>query len=398
MAERRKSLKLGLIGCGRVTETLHLPALKSLPEAEVVALADIDPVRLRWLANRFGIKQCYPDHRSLLDDRQIEAVAVCVPPQFHGEVGLAALGAGKHLFIEKPLALSLDEGERLVKRAIESSARVMVGFNMRWHRLVRQARDIIVRGDLGQVRSIRTVCTSGARYREAPSSWRGRRELGGGVLFELGVHHFDLWRFLLQSEAVEVFATSRSEQWEDETATVTARLSNGVLAASLFSLSAGDANEVEVYGQGGRLRVSCHRFDGLEFLPTSSFAGDIHVRFQGAVRLLRELPQVALNMRHGGDFLASYRAEWRHFIDSIHRGTPVESSLDDGLRALQVALAAVEAASLGCPVSVAQGPRTPTPAVSALPRSREQGWGNSMEDTGSVKGHAATEPGIGDPS
>jgi myo-inositol 2-dehydrogenase/D-chiro-inositol 1-dehydrogenase len=359
--DRGKSIKLGLIGCGWVTEARHLPALHSVPGAEVVALADIDPVRLKRVADRFHVKHRYRDFRVLLDNPAVEAIAVCVPARFHVEVALAALDSGKHLFIEKPLALCLDESDRLIERAAQSPGKVMLGFNLRWHRLVRQAREIIQRRTLGPLALIRTVWTSGVRQHRNVSEWRKRREQGGGVLVEIAVHHFDLWRFLLESEADEVFATSRSEQWDDETATVTARMANGVLAASAFSHSTSESNEIEIYGQVGRLLISCSRFDGLEYFPFSSLPGDIGTRLRRIAHTLKELPQGLVNLSRGGDFVASYRAEWRHFIDSVQQDRLVECTLEDGRRAIQMVLAAVESASLGQPVKVAQAPRKITP-------------------------------------
>src|SRR5215813_5754774 len=102
MAEKRKAIQLGVIGCGGVTETRHLPALRNLPGVEVVAVADLDPDRLKRVADQFSIRRRYSNFSPLLDDPAIEVVAVCVPAQFHVEVALAALEAGKHLFIEKP--------------------------------------------------------------------------------------------------------------------------------------------------------------------------------------------------------------------------------------------------------------------------------------------------------
>lgn len=367
MAERGKPVKLGLIGCGQVTETRHLPALQLLPNAEVVAVADINPDRLKRVADRFHIEHRYSDFRALLDVPAIEAVAVCVPPQFHAEVALAALDAGKHLLIEKPLTLCLDQSDELIERAARSPRKVTVGFNLRWHRLVRHAREIIRGGILGPLKSVRTVLTSGRRYQETGSDWRKRRELGGGVLFEVAIHHFDLWRFLLQSEVEEVFATSRSEEWDDETATVMARMTNGVPAVSMFSWGTGDSNEVEIYGQAGRLHVSCYRFDGLELVSTSSSPGGIRTWLRRMTHVLRELPQAAWNARHGGDYAASYRAEWQHFVGSIQRDTPVECTLEDGRRALEVALAAVESASLRQPIRVGLAPRKFRPMASAMP-------------------------------
>jgi Oxidoreductase family, NAD-binding Rossmann fold len=99
-------LRLGVIGCGWVTEARHLPALQRLRGAEIVALSDVDPGRLSKLADLFRIKRRYPLYEQLLADEAVAAVAVCVPAQFHVEVASAALDAGKHVFIEKPLARS----------------------------------------------------------------------------------------------------------------------------------------------------------------------------------------------------------------------------------------------------------------------------------------------------
>ncbi len=277
------------------------------------------------------------------------------------KVALAALKAEKHLFIEKPLALGLGESDLLIERAKESSSKVMVGFNMRWHRLVRQTRQIIQQGNLGPLQLIRTVLTS---YHENIPKWRKHRNLGGGVLFEQAVHHFDLWRFLLQSEVEEVFAMSRSGAWDDDAATVTARMANGVLASSIFSERTRAGNELEIYGQGGHLLVSCYRFDGLECVSSSHAPGGIRSRLRHIAHTLKELPVGVLKLGQAGDFIASYRSEWRHFIDAIRKDTPIESTLGDGWRALQVVLAAVESSLLGLPVEIEKR------NIPAFPRSR----------------------------
>jgi myo-inositol 2-dehydrogenase/D-chiro-inositol 1-dehydrogenase len=361
MGSSRRALRLGLIGCGRVVETRHLPALRSLAQAEVVALADVNPNRLRLVAERFHVASRYDDHRALLDNPAIDAVAVCVPPQFHVEVALAALEAGKHLFVEKPLALSLDESDRLIERAARSDRKIAVGFNLRWHRLARRARTLIRRGDLGPVELVRSVWTSGMRAHQTLPTWRQRRQSGGGVLVEVAVHQIDLWRFLLETEVEEVFATSRSGLWDDETATLTARMSNGVLTTSAYSDGTSDSNEVDVYGQHGRLHLSCYRLDGLEISPTSRLPGDVGTRIRGTARLLTALLSNMSIVRQGGDYVASYRAQWQHFIDCVQHDKAVECTLDDGRRALQVVLAAAASASLERPVEVGLAPRTIVP-------------------------------------
>jgi len=351
MKNGNNPLSLGLIGCGWVTENRHLPALQGLPEVRIAALVEINPERLTHVADRFHIERRYSDFLALLEDPVIEVVGVCVPTQFHAEVASAALDAGKHVFIEKPLTLRLEESDHLIAKAATSSSTVMVGFNLRWHRLVRQAREIIRQGTLGPLELIRTVLTS--NYETLPE-WKRRRDIGGGAFLEQAVHHIDLWRFLLQSEVEEVYAINRSESRDDEVATVTARMTNGVLVSSVFSQDTSENNEVEIYGKAGRLYLSCYRFDGLSFFPTSSSPGDIRTHFRSMAHAVRELPQAALKWFEGGNYIASYRAEWRHFIDCIKKGTPVECTLDDGRCALRVALAAVDSTLFREPVRIGQ--------------------------------------------
>ena len=193
----RKPLRVGVIGCGRVTAYRHLPALSRLRAAEVVALADCNLARLKDVADQFRIQHRYPDVCTLLNKTAVDVIAVCVPVEFHAEVALAALDAEKHVFIEKPL--EIEQADRIRERAMQASRKILMGFNFRWHRLVRQARELLQQGAVGQVEMVRTVFASA---HEMPSEWQTRRSSGGGALFDQAIHLFDLWRFLLESEVV----------------------------------------------------------------------------------------------------------------------------------------------------------------------------------------------------
>jgi myo-inositol 2-dehydrogenase/D-chiro-inositol 1-dehydrogenase len=334
-------IRLGIVGCGRVTELRHLPALqRRVPGLEVVALADVDAARLERVAGAFRIARRYTDYLKLIEDERVDAVAVCVPPTLHTEVALAALDAGKHVFIEKPLALSLGECDLLSERAaLAGSPRVLVGFNMRWHRLVREARGRIRRGELGRIKLVRTLFVCGIRNQPGYPVWRKRRETGGGAIYELGVHHFDLVRFLLGSEAREVYATSTEE---DETAIVTTQMSGGEQVVTALSEGTGENHEFEVYGERGWLRVSCYRADGIEQLGAGRYPGAVGARLRGAGRALLNLPDMIRQARLGGDYVSTYAGEWRHFAEVCRNAAPVEATVEDGRRALEVALAALE--------------------------------------------------------
>jgi myo-inositol 2-dehydrogenase/D-chiro-inositol 1-dehydrogenase len=202
-----------------------------------------------------------------------------------------------------------------------------------------------------------TTFTSPYVYRDAAKPWRRARETGGGVLAEMASHHFDLWRYLLADEAVEVSALARDGAEEDEAATVQARMRGGALVTGLFSQRSLDHQEVEVFGTEGRLRLGVYRFDGLEVTRTPGRVGDARGRISSAARLVRSLPVAAREARAGGLFVASYREEWRHFLAVCRGEAEPECTPEDGRRSLAVLLAAAESASSGRTVALDEAPR-----------------------------------------
>jgi predicted dehydrogenase len=342
-------IHLAFVGAGAVTEEEHLPAVQALRDVEVVAIVDPDPVRRQRVAGRFRIPRQYPAVDALLAAPGIDAVAICVPAAVHHRVALPILAAGRHVLIEKPPCLSLDDVDAMIKTAQRSRAKVMVGYHMRWHRLVRQARALLDRGMLGPLESIRMVWYGPRDDRDLPE-WRARRELGGGALIETAVDHFDLWRFLVGADVDENFARSRSGRRDDEAAVVSAVFDNGVLGSAVFSERATEDIEFEVCGAGGRLRVDCGRVEGVTFYPAGADPASPRARLRRIPEVLRLLPTALRNLRHGGDFKTSYRTQWEHFLDAVRTDAPVGCTLEDGRAALQTALAAVESAASGQPV------------------------------------------------
>jgi myo-inositol 2-dehydrogenase / D-chiro-inositol 1-dehydrogenase len=347
-------LRLAVIGCGRVVEQCHLPALRTFAGLEVAALVDSDPDRLDRVAGGLGVRRRYRDYREMLNDGAVDVVAVCAPPHLHAEIGLAVLDAGKHLFLEKPLALSLADADRLVERAAAARGKALAGFNLRWHRLVRLAQHVIDNGELGLPATMHTEFTSATAFPAEGSAWRRQHDLGGGVLFDLGIHHFDLWRFLMRCEVEEVFAHRQADGGEVECVTVNATMANGALVTASFSHGVSDTNELEVHGRKARLRLSCYRFDSLHVDHNTAPRGPMHDWLAAMGRALRIVPQAAGRLLRGGDVIASYRAEWQHFIDVIRNGAPVQCGFEDARSALQITLAAIESASCGQPVRVAR--------------------------------------------
>lgn len=370
-AERGNALRIGFVGAGRATTTLHLPSLALVEGAAIAGVADPDREARERLAAQRPDLCCVADPRALLDDRGIDIIAVCTPVSSHVELALAALDADKHVFVEKPLALSLAECDRLLAAARRSSRQVMVGFNTRWHRFARRTRALLRAGAIGAPELVESCMSS--HHREIPR-WRERRATGGGVLLEMAIHHFDLWRFLLDAEVEEISAHARSGAWEDEAASVNARLAGGVLASGTFAERTTQQNRVAVLGRAGAIEASLYRFDGLVQRPLADLPGTIPSRIAALRRSLRELPRGLATLRRGGEWRLSYVEQWRHLVGAIRDGGRVECGIEEGRSALAVALAAVESAATGRAVALAGGaaraaerpqvPRGPRPDAS----------------------------------
>ncbi len=350
-------LRIALVGAGEVAEHKHLRALREVRGATVVALADPDTVRCARVADRYGIPQRLSEAHACFSPQIADIVGILTPPGTHAELAIAAIEQGRHVLVEKPLALTLADCDALVAASRGNSVSTMTGFHMRWHRLLSRARDLIASGVLGRLESIRGTWNS-PRGDETAPPWKRARITGGGAIVELGVHLFDQWRWLTGAEVIEVFARARHGTRDDENATISATLSNGMLAEAVISERTSHVIEIEVCGDEGRLRVSCQRFDGLEVYARRETAGMMGPRRRALVRTLRELPRGIARMRTLGDYGDSYRGEWQHLVDSVRAGGTPSCTMEDGRAAVLVALAAAASAASGRSVRVADAPTT----------------------------------------
>jgi predicted dehydrogenase len=332
-------LRLAIVGCGRVTQGFHVPALEGLGAVRVVAVADPLEDRRDRVAAALGARG-YDGHLPLLDADDVEAVAVCTPAERHAEVALAALDAGKHVFVEKPLCLDVDDARAVVRRVAETGRTLALGFNLRRHELVLEARRLIASGAVGEIAAVQSVFSSDFGYRAEAGPWRFRRELGGGAVFELASHHLDLWRFLLGDEVESIFAISRSGGDDDETAVVAGRMRSGAAISFLVTQRSGLLNECTVHGTRGTLHLAPYRHDGLELVPAGEFAG-------APGRRVRRMFESAWALRRGrSPFTRSYRAGWSRFAEAARSGRRLPDA-DDGLRNVELLRAVFKSAETG---------------------------------------------------
>lgn len=193
-----KRLRYGLIGCGGCGEGKHLVSYRRYPkEVELVAVYDADDALARAVAGRHQIPTVCTSWEALLADNTIDLVSVVTPNHLHAPITIAALNAGKHVHVEKPIALNAKEAQAIVDAKNRSGKLVMVALNNRFTETSQYAKRYVAAGHLGEIYHARCGWrrrTGGNIY----GTWFADKKLsGGGPLIDLGVHFFDLTLFLM---------------------------------------------------------------------------------------------------------------------------------------------------------------------------------------------------------
>jgi len=184
-------LRCGVIGAGGIGLD-HLHSLTAFPRAAAVALAEPNPQRAREASERFKIPRSYTDYHELLEQPDIDAVTIALPNHLHATAAIDALKARKHVLLEKPMALHAKDAARVVETARRTKRTLMVAQNFRFNRHAQAARQIIERGDLGEVYHARAFWLRRNGIPRIGSWFTQKQYAGGGCICDLGVHLLDL--------------------------------------------------------------------------------------------------------------------------------------------------------------------------------------------------------------
>ena len=241
---------IGLIGCGRIAELFHIPILSRMADV-ALHLSDTDAARLAKAGASAKNPRLHASPEALIADTSVPAVVLCVPPALHAPLAIAAFAAGKHVYVEKPLALTAADGASVAASWRAAGTVGMIGFNFRHHPAYLDLKSRIGRGDLGEVMAVRTLFTAASR---TIPDWKRDAATGGGALRDLGTHHLDLVPWLLGSPVRRVMLLEQSRKADGDVALLMVELEGGIAAQVMLSSSAGAGeNRIEVIGTKGRV-------------------------------------------------------------------------------------------------------------------------------------------------
>jgi myo-inositol 2-dehydrogenase/D-chiro-inositol 1-dehydrogenase len=339
-------VRVGVIGCGVIAYWVHLRLLRNLPGARLVTASDPD-AQARARARRLVKIPIVENSADIFNDANVDAVVICGPTDLHADLAIDACNAGKHVFLEKPIATSAADSARVLAAAEKSGVTATVGFNRRLHPMFEQAREMIVSGEIGRVHAVQTAFCEPMDPAQM-GDWRKHRSTGGGALLDLASHHVDLLRWFLNDEIECVEATIASEQTEHDSATLSLDLAGGAKVQSFFSFRTARTDFLEFIGEKATLRVDRHR---------SRLATMVNRRFGYGIRSHSAFPTANVATWRMRRLIQpskepSYRRSLLAFIDAIHGAKPRFASFADGARSLDVILAAEESSRIRAPVTL----------------------------------------------
>ncbi len=332
-----KQLNVGIIGAGRIG-SLHAKSITyNVPSAKVLGITDVNKAGLSELAASLGIEKIYDDYTQMLADPEIEAVLICSSTNTHAQIAIEAAKAGKHIFCEKPIDLTPEKVNAVLKAVDEAGVKLQVGFNRRFDHNFARIGELVKEGEVGDVHIVKITSRDPA---PPPAEYSA---VSGGMFLDMTIHDFDMARFLAGSEVKEVFAKATclvdpaiGEAGDVDTAIITLQFENGAIGVIDNSRRAayGYDQRVEVFGSKGALIAD-------NDTPTN-------VVLMNEDGVCSEKPLYFFLER----YMQSFKDELIQFVDAVNNDKPVPADGEDGLQALLVALAAKESAKEGKPVTL----------------------------------------------
>ncbi|MBF7733759.1 MULTISPECIES: Gfo/Idh/MocA family oxidoreductase [Rhodococcus] len=338
------SVAVGLIGAGWIGRFHGESVALRIPGTRLVAVADPAPGAAASLIERVSPDaRAYTDALELIADPTVEAVLISTPASTHTDLVVAAAEAGKHVFCEKPMALTLEDADRAIGACAANNVALQVGFNRRFAADFTAAHDVITAGGIGTPQLLRSLTRDPGITADVAS-----RVKPWTIFNETLIHDFDALLWLNPgARVVEVFAQADAlihpqykEQGYLDTSMVQLRFDNGALASAEANFQATYGYDVrgEVFGSGGMVSAG-------EVTRTA-------MRHYSSPGVLADTPRVNIELFHD-----AYVAQLAHFADCIRSGSAPSVDGLDARNALEIALAAKESVETGLPVSLLAVPQ-----------------------------------------
>ncbi len=337
-----KKVRWGVIAAGGIADRRTIPGMMLADNAELIAVMEINMELAEKIRAKYNAKRAYDNVDALLADPEIDAVYIASPVNYHKDQAIAAARAKKHILIEKPICMTVEDGEEVVRICKEEGVLIATGLMMRYHAYHQVMKQFVEEGKLGQLTSIRGQFT--CWYPDIPGAWRQKKsESGGGALVDLGVHAIDLIQYIAGSKAKVVAGMSDTKVFNyevDDQASTLMELENGAYAYVDVNFNIPDAAAIcrlEFYGTRGSMRAegTLSQVEGgtLTVLLSDESGYD-------AQQNRNDVEPVEVNVEFGN----MYTKEIESFGRSILDGQEIQVPAEDAIQVQKVMYAAYESA------------------------------------------------------
>ncbi|HUQ77518.1 MAG TPA: Gfo/Idh/MocA family oxidoreductase [Patescibacteria group bacterium] len=347
MTATDRALSIGLVGCGSIS-TQHLEAIAAIDGVTLGGVVSASAERARAVGERWDVPWS-TDLESLLDRPEIDAVSILTPSGLHPSQALAALNRGKHVLVEKPIALSLDAADAVVEAAHRRGLTLGTVSQRRFEAAPRALRAAVDDGAFGRL----VLIVAEGLYARPQSyydsaAWRGTLDLDGGVLMNQAIHMVDLVRWLggpVRSVAAHVATRTHAMEAED-TAALSLEFGSGALGSIIATTSVRSEAppELRIHGDAGHVRI----------VGSAAVEWDLPPAWPAP----SAEPETPLGTPAGGPGPSGASATWgttaggyvlqyTDFLAAVRSGRPPAVSGEDGRNALEIVTAAYESALTG---------------------------------------------------
>lgn len=261
-----KKISWGIIGCGDVTEVKSGPAFNKVKNSELVAVMRRDAEKAKDYAQRHNVPKWYTDAKSLINDPQIDAIYIATPPSSHEEYTIAALQAGKPVYVEKPMTVNTGSAENMMKKAAEMNGKLVVAHYRRAQPLFQKIKDLLTEKVIGEIRFARLACykksLSPEELKIEKTAWRVDPALAGGGLFhDLAPHQLDLmYHFFGEIDKARGFANNQAALYAaDDMVAGNILFKSGVQFSGIWCFNVAEQDEedsCEIVGDKGKIIFS----------------------------------------------------------------------------------------------------------------------------------------------
>ena len=334
------TITIGLIGAGRMGQVFGHHLAFTVSGVKLVAVADVNAAQAAEVAARYGAESSYADYQALLERKDIDAVVIATPTNTHVEVVKAATAAGKHIFCEKPLALTLAGCDEAIAATNAAGVKFQVGFMRRYDPAYAAAKEKIDTGVIGTPVMFKSI----GRDPKRTSLEFARRANSGGLIADMAIHDFDLARWLMNSEVLRVHSEGGclvfpelQDAGDIDNAVVNLKFVNGAVGNVDVSRNAvyGYDIRTEVLGSKGGLQIGQLQQTPLLVMTTEGVTHDTVPYF------MERFPE-------------AYAGEIRDFVDCIQTDRIPSVSGHDARAATAIGIAATRSLDEGRPVLLSE--------------------------------------------